>query len=62
MTTAATIWVNGAIGMAAGMGELSLAPAATALTLVVLVVLPPIEVYFERRAGVAVHNHGPSDT
>jgi putative Mg2+ transporter-C (MgtC) family protein len=35
MTTAATIWVNAAIGMA-----------------VVLLVLPPIERYFERRAGL----------
>jgi len=62
MTTAATIWVNAAIGMAAGLGQLSLAAVATALTLVVLAVLPPIEDYFERRAGVADRNyHRPSD-
>jgi putative Mg2+ transporter-C (MgtC) family protein len=51
MTTAATIWVNAAIGMAAGAGHFTLATVAAALTLVVLVVLPPIEIYFERRAG-----------
>ncbi len=49
LTTAATIWVNAAIGMAAGLGQFALATAATALTLVVLAVLPPIETYFERR-------------
>ena len=51
MTTAATIWVNAAIGIGAGMGQYSLATFTAALTLVVLVVLPPIEIYFERRAG-----------
>jgi putative Mg2+ transporter-C (MgtC) family protein len=51
LTTAATIWVNAAIGMAAGLGQLALASAATALTLVVLAVLGPIEGYFERRAN-----------
>ena len=51
MTTAATIWVNAAIGIACGIGQYELATVTTALTLVVLVVLPPIETYFERRAG-----------
>lgn len=51
MTTAATIWVNAAIGAAAGIGQYELAIFAAALTLVVLVALPPIETYFERRAG-----------
>jgi putative Mg2+ transporter-C (MgtC) family protein len=52
MTTAATIWVNAAIGMAAGSGQFAIATAATVLTLVVLAVLPPVESYFERRAGL----------
>jgi putative Mg2+ transporter-C (MgtC) family protein len=52
MTTAATIWVNAAIGMAAGSGLLAVAAAATAITLIVLVLLPPIEGYFDRRAGL----------
>ena len=51
MTTAATIWVNAAIGMAAGAGEFAMATATTALTLIVLAVLPPLESYFERRAA-----------
>lgn len=50
LTTAATIWVNAAIGMAAGAGEFAIALGATSITLIVLVVLPPIERFFERRA------------
>lgn len=57
MTTAATIWVNAAIGMAAGTGAYAMAAAATFITLIVLLVLPPVEAYFERRAGVTLHNH-----
>jgi putative Mg2+ transporter-C (MgtC) family protein len=52
MTTAATIWVNAAVGMAAGAGYFAIATAATAVTLGVLLLLPPIEGYFERRAGI----------
>jgi putative Mg2+ transporter-C (MgtC) family protein len=55
MTTAATIWVNAAIGVATGAGQLAIASFATALTLVVLIVLPPVENYFDRRAGVPEH-------
>ena len=51
MTTAATIWVNAAIGMAAGAGEYLTAVAATAVTLAVLLLLLPAERYFERRVG-----------
>ena len=54
MTTAASIFVNAAIGMAAGSGNYVVALAATLLTLIVLVMLPPIEGYFERIAG---HKH-----
>jgi putative Mg2+ transporter-C (MgtC) family protein len=57
MTTAATIWVNAAIGMAAGAGLPGLAVAATVVTLVVLALLPPLEGYFERRAGVRPADH-----
>ena len=59
MTTAATIWVNAAIGVGAGMGQYSLATFTAALTLVVLVVLPPVEIYFERRAGWAERHRPP---
>jgi putative Mg2+ transporter-C (MgtC) family protein len=61
MTTAATIWVNAAIGVAAGTGQFVLATFATALTLVVLAVLPPIELYFERRAGWLDRHRPPTD-
>ena len=61
MTTAATIWVNAAIGVAAGTGQYALATVAAALTLVVLVVLPPIETYFERRAGWPERHRPPAD-
>src|ERR1700675_271802 len=57
MTTAATIWVNAAVGMAAGAGEYAMATSATVLTLVVLAVLPPVEAYFARRAGVDNPRH-----
>jgi putative Mg2+ transporter-C (MgtC) family protein len=59
MTTAATIWVNAAIGIAAGTGQFALATIVTTLTLLVLVVLPPIEMYFERRAGWAERHRPP---
>jgi putative Mg2+ transporter-C (MgtC) family protein len=61
MTTAATIWVNAAIGVAAGTGQFALAAFATALTLIVLAVLPPIETYFERRGGWADRHRPPTD-
>jgi putative Mg2+ transporter-C (MgtC) family protein len=61
MTTAATIWVNAAIGVSAGAGQYALAAFAAALTLVVLVVLPPIETYFERRAGWPDRHRPPTD-
>ena len=61
MTTAATIWVNAAIGVACGIGQYELATVSTALTLVVLVVLPPIETYFERRAGWPDRHRPPRD-
>ena len=48
MTTAATIWVNAAIGIDAGAGLFAMATVATAITLGVLALLPPIEAYFER--------------
>jgi putative Mg2+ transporter-C (MgtC) family protein len=50
LTTAATIWVNAAIGMAVGAGAYGLALVTTVVTLVVLAVLPPIETFFERWA------------
>jgi putative Mg2+ transporter-C (MgtC) family protein len=59
MTTAATIWVNAAIGMAAGAGEFGLATIVAVITLIVLGVLPPIEEYFDRRAGITNVDNQP---
>jgi len=49
MTTAATIWVNAALGVAAGAGQLRLAVIGAALTLAVLLVLGPLEREIETR-------------
>lgn len=49
LTTAATVWVNAAVGVAAGGGEYHLAFIATGITLVALLVLQPIERTIARR-------------
>jgi len=56
LTTAATVWVNAAVGVAAGGGEYRLAVIATAVTLGVLLVLQPLERIIDRRFG----EKGPS--
>jgi putative Mg2+ transporter-C (MgtC) family protein len=56
LTTAATVWVNAAVGLAAGGGEYHLALAATGVTVIVLLVLVPIERAlgrFSARKGLA---------
>ena len=47
LTTAATVWVNAALGTAAGAGLYRLAMIAGGITLVVLLVLGPIEAAVE---------------
>ncbi|MFB3853111.1 MAG: MgtC/SapB family protein [Vicinamibacterales bacterium] len=49
LTTAATIWVNAGIGMAAGAGRIALAIAAAGVTLLVLVALSLAEIRIELR-------------
>ena len=49
LTTAAMIWVNAAIGVAAGGGEYRVAIIATIVALVVLIVLDPAERALARR-------------
>jgi putative Mg2+ transporter-C (MgtC) family protein len=49
LTTAATVWVNAAVGVAVGAGQYHLALIATAVTIVVLLVIAPIEWAAERR-------------
>jgi putative Mg2+ transporter-C (MgtC) family protein len=51
LTTAATVWVNAAVGVAAGGGEYHLAFIATAITVAVLLVLHPVETIIDRRFG-----------
>jgi putative Mg2+ transporter-C (MgtC) family protein len=48
LTTAATVWVNAAIGMAAGAGFYALAITATLVTLFVLTVFLRVEDYMTR--------------
>jgi len=51
LTTAATMWVTAAIGLAAGVGDVGLAVAVGAIVLVLLVVVPiPERWVFERFA------------
>ena len=52
MTTAATIWVNAAVGMAAGAGLYMIASVSTVITLIVLVILPFAERHLDRYAGI----------
>jgi putative Mg2+ transporter-C (MgtC) family protein len=54
LTTAATVWVNAAVGVAAGGGSYHLAFIATGVTLAALLILQPIERIIARR--VARHN------
>ena len=51
LTTAATVWVNAAVGVAAGGGEYHLAFIATGVTLAALLVLQPLESIISRRFG-----------
>jgi putative Mg2+ transporter-C (MgtC) family protein len=51
LTTAATIWVNAAIGMAAGLGSYTVAGVAAAITLSVLALMPVMEKIVDKRRG-----------
>jgi putative Mg2+ transporter-C (MgtC) family protein len=51
LTTAATVWVNAAVGVAVGGGEYHLAVIATVVTITALAVLPPLEGLIARRGG-----------
>jgi putative Mg2+ transporter-C (MgtC) family protein len=63
LTTAATIWVNAAIGMAAGAGAYALASIAAATVLVVLTAFMPLQHYLEEHRPAPqeppVDNPGP---
>jgi putative Mg2+ transporter-C (MgtC) family protein len=49
LTTAATIWMNAAIGVACGGGRYLLATVATVVTLLTLVALVPVDRWLDRR-------------
>ena len=49
LTTAATIWVNAAVGVAVGGGEYRVAIIAVGVALVALVLLGPVERLIDRR-------------
>jgi putative Mg2+ transporter-C (MgtC) family protein len=50
LRTASTVWVNAALGMAAGGGQYHMTFIAVGITLIVLLILAPIERTFERWA------------
>ncbi|WP_423224306.1 MgtC/SapB family protein [Candidatus Amarolinea aalborgensis] len=50
LTTAATIWLVAAVGMAVGVGAFALAIFTTVLTIVSLVALAPVSFHLEERA------------
>lgn len=49
LTTAASIWLTAAIGLAAGMGRESTAVLSTLLALIILYLIPKAEQLFEKR-------------
>lgn len=53
LTTAAGVWVAAAVGMAAGFGLMSLAIWGTLLTLVIFIIIWPVEHYLssKRKGG-----------
>jgi putative Mg2+ transporter-C (MgtC) family protein len=56
LTTAATIWVNAAIGVAVGGGEYRIAFLAAAVALVALIVLDPVERLIDRHHAGTIRN------
>lgn len=49
ITTAATVWVNAALGVAAGHGDYRIAIVAALITLAVLLLLGPLEGVMDKR-------------
>lgn len=61
LTTAATVWVNAAVGVAAGGGEYHLAFIATGVTLVTLLVMHPLETLIAQRFGSRTADDNEND-
>jgi putative Mg2+ transporter-C (MgtC) family protein len=49
LTTAATVWVTAALGIACGLAAWSIVLIGVGLTLIVLVVLMPLDIWFDKR-------------
>jgi putative Mg2+ transporter-C (MgtC) family protein len=58
LTTAATVWVNAAVGVAVGGGSYHLAFIATGVTIAALLVLQPLEHVIAERFGRPDDNKG----
>jgi putative Mg2+ transporter-C (MgtC) family protein len=58
LTTAATVWVAAALGIACGLATWEIVGIGAVLTLVVLVALNPLDHWIERRR--AEHGNGKS--
>jgi putative Mg2+ transporter-C (MgtC) family protein len=56
LTTGASLWTVAAIGLAAGVGDITMAAIATAVLLVSLVVLRPVRTFVRRRFGDETHD------
>jgi len=56
LTTGASLWTVAAIGLAAGVGDITMAAIATAVLLVSLVVLRPVRTWVRRRFGDGTHD------
>ena len=61
LTTAATVWVNAAVGVAVGGGSYHLAFIATGVTIAALLVLQPLESVIAGRFGRPEDNKGQKD-
>jgi putative Mg2+ transporter-C (MgtC) family protein len=59
LTTAATVWVNAAVGVAAGGGHYLLAVSATAVAMGVLLLVAPLENAMARRVAEKAKRSGP---
>jgi putative Mg2+ transporter-C (MgtC) family protein len=62
LTTASSIWLSAALGIAAGLAEYTLAVAATCVSLVVLVALHPLDQVLNRRHHEYDHHEPPGPT
>jgi len=58
LTTAATVWVNAAVGVAAGGGHYLLAVSATAVAMGVLLLVAPLENAMARRVAEKAKRSG----